>query len=464
MTKTWRFLLTLTIMVLSTFIDQPALAKSKSLILIGGGLKKVTGNSPNPHSLAIYKTVIELAGGAKVAKIGVITAASIPPSQDKKYGTPRAKNSLVNGGKYVEEFKTLGAADAQWIPIDLDNIHNNSNPDVIKQVNQMTGFFFGGGNQSRLIECFLNINRAGKYTDSPVLAAIRKKYASGAVIAGTSAGTVIHVGGTYVRDNTKSIPMITSGESYEALKHGLYISTTKKSRRKPSYNQQGGFGFFQYGTLDTHFAERGRQGRIVRLAWDTGIQDAYAPDENTALVVTDVDTPQAKMSVVGKGGVNIFDLSSAGLNIGNCGKFRSRYWKLCGIKYTYLTHDDQYNPLTKTVTIASWKSSLTGKEQYRQPKFPSDDIFTSPKNRNSRNRRAHPHEMVNLANNLFNSHATSTYGLTYESFPTFKITLTKAKSVGSTGYYGTNIAYGKFYSFKNLLVDFYTYSSLLRVE
>ncbi|MDJ0676218.1 MAG: cyanophycinase [Calothrix sp. MO_167.B42] len=451
-------------MVLSTLIDQPALAKSKSLVLIGGGLKKVTGNSPNPHSLAIYKTVIELAGGAKVAKIGIITAASRPPSQDRKSGTPQAKNSLVNGGKYVEEFKTLGAADAQWIPIDLDNIHNNSSPAVVQQVNQMTGFFFGGGDQSRLIECFLNNNKDGEYTDSPVLTAIRQKYASGAVIAGTSAGTVIHAGGTYVRDNTRNIPMITSGESYEALKHGFHISTAKKSRKKSSYDKQGGFGFFKYGTLDTHFAERGRQGRIVRLAWDTGIQDAYAPDENTALVVTDVDTPQAKMSVIGKGGVNIFDLSSAGLNIGACSKVRSRYWKLCGIKYTYLTQDDQYDPLTRKVTIASWKSSLTGKEKYRQPKFPSEDIFTSPKNRNSRKRRAHPHEMVNVANNLFNSQATSTYGLTYESFPTFKVTLTKEKSAGSTGYYGTNIAYGKFYSFKNLLVDFYTYPSLLRVE
>ncbi len=462
MTKIRKVLLLLTLISLSTFTDRPAWAKS--LVLIGGGLKKVTGNSPNPHSLAIYKTVIELAGGRKVAKIGIITAASLPPSQDRKAGTPKAKNSRINGGKYVQAFKALGVANAQWIPIDLDNIHNNSSTAVVKQVNQMTGFFFGGGDQSRLIECFFKNKGDGKRTDSPVLAAIRKKYAEGAVIAGTSAGTVIHAGGTYVRDSTKNIPMITSGESYEALKNGSYISTAKKSRRNLSYNKQGGFGFFKYGTLDTHFAERGRQGRIVRLAWDTDIQDTYAPDENTALVVTDVDTPQVKMSVVGKGGVNIFDLSSAGSNIGACSKVSSRYWKLCGVKYTYLTQDDKYDPLSKTVTIASWKSSLTGKEKYRQPKFPREDIFTSPKNRNSKNRRAYPREMVNVAHDLFNSRATSTYGLTYESAPAFKVTLTKKKSAGSTGYYGTNTAHRKFYSFKNLLVDFYTYPSSLTVE
>ncbi len=455
MTKSWKALLLLTLISLNIFTGLPTWAKS--LVLVGGGLKKVTGNSPNPHSLAIYKRVIELAGGAKAAKIGVITAASRPPSQDRKAGTPKAKNSLVNGGKYVQTLKKIGVADAQWIPIDLDNIHNNSSQAVIKQVNQMTGFLFGGGDQSRLIKCFLKYNNSGKRTDSPVLSAIRQKYAEGAVIAGTSAGTVIHGGGSYVRDRTKNIPMITNGESYEALKNGLYISN--KSRKKVSYNQLGGFGFFKYGILDTHFGERGRQGRIVRLAWDTGIHDAYALDENTALVVTDLDTPQVKMSVVGKGGVSIFDLSQAGSNIGACRKVRSRYWQLCGVKYTYLTQDDKYHPLSQKVTIASWKSSLTGKEKYRRPKDPSQDIFTSPRNRNSANRRAHPREMVNVAHDLFDSRVTSTYGLTYESAPTFKVTFTKKKSAGSTGYYGTTSAQRKSYSFKNLLVDFYTYPS-----
>jgi cyanophycinase len=455
MTTIRKALLLLTLICLSTFIDLPAWAKS--LILIGGGLKEVTGNSPNSDSLAIYKTIIELAGGPKVAKIGVISAASVPPSQDSNAGTRDASNSRVNGDAYAQEFKALGAADAQWIPIDLDNINNNSSEAVVKQVNQMTGFFFGGGDQSRLIECFFQNKGQGKRTDSPVLAAIRKRYAEGAVIAGTSAGTAIHAGGIYVRDSAKNIPMITSGESYQALKNGLYTSIPKKNLENLSYDEQGGFGFFKYGVLDTHFAERGRQGRIVRLAWGTSIEDAYAPDENTALVVTDVDTPQAKMSVVGQGGVNIFDLSLASSNIGACSKFSSSYWKLCGVKYTYLTQDDKYDPLSKTVTITNWKSSLTNKEKYDKPKTFSEDIFSSPNNRNSDDLRTNPREFVKIANDLFNSRATSTYGLSYDSDPTFQVTLSKDSSALSVGYYGKTITGTEFYSFKNLLLDFYKY-------
>jgi cyanophycinase-like exopeptidase len=53
----------------------------------------------------------------------------------------------------------------------------------------------------------------------------------------------------------------------------------------------GGIGFFPHGLLDTHFANRGRHGRLLQLLADTagltrGDTRAFGVDENTALVVT----------------------------------------------------------------------------------------------------------------------------------------------------------------------------------
>ena len=40
-----------------------------------------------------------------------------------------------------------------------------------------------------------------------------------------------------------------------------------------------GFGFFNYGIIDTHFSQRGRQGRITSLALETGVRFAFGVDE-----------------------------------------------------------------------------------------------------------------------------------------------------------------------------------------
>ena len=101
------------------------------LLLIGGGLKD--------DNAAIYQKLIQLAGGSGQARIGVITAASIPESDDPDAGTAEARNSKSNGEFYANLLETYGAADAQWIPIDLDQIGNNSNPQVVDQINQRLG-------------------------------------------------------------------------------------------------------------------------------------------------------------------------------------------------------------------------------------------------------------------------------------------------------------------------------------
>lgn len=390
------------------------------LILVGGGLKD--------DNAAIYQRLIQLAGGSGQARIGVITAASIPESDDPDAGTADAANSKANGEFYAQLLETYGAADAQWIPIDLDNISNNSNPQVVTQINSMTGFFFGGGDQSRLTQTLQTATRA----DSPALAAIRSRHNAGAVLAGTSAGTAIMVQG----------PMVTGGESYDALRYGVYTSPGGDDL---SYDMQGGFGFFNYGLLDTHFSERGRQGRIVRLADHTQVPFAFGVDENTALLVQNNPTlGQVEMEVVGENGVFIFDLRNKERGTGSS-------YALYDVLGSYLTAGDRYRPVTGQFVIATGKTSLRGREAYSSAMTATGDIFSSPNNSGADGRRK-PREFVKVSADLFNSRVTSTLGLTYERNPRFRVDLFKSTQFDSHGYQGT-VAGKSMLSYLRLLMD-----------
>lgn len=69
----------------------------------------------------------------------------------------------------------------------MDTKGNNSDPAVVAKVRTLTGFFFGGGDQSRIIYSFYNDDER---MPSPVLTAIKETVLSvGGVVAGTSAGT-----------------------------------------------------------------------------------------------------------------------------------------------------------------------------------------------------------------------------------------------------------------------------------
>jgi cyanophycinase len=391
------------------------------LLLIGGGLKD--------DNAAIYQKLIQLAGGSGQARIGVITAASIPESEDPDAGTPDARNSKSNGEFYAALLETYGAVDAQWIPIDLDQISNNSNPQVVSQINSMTGFFFGGGDQSRLTQTLQTASRA----DSPALAAIRARHSAGAVLAGTSAGTAIMVQG----------PMVTGGESYDALRYGVY---TTPGGDDLSYDMQGGFGFFSYGLLDTHFSERGRQGRIVRLADYTQVPFAFGVDEDTALLVqNNASLGQIEMQVIGAAGVFIFDLR-------NKERGTTSSYALYDVLGSYLTEGDRYRPATGQFVIASGKTSLRGREYYSTAMSATGDIFSSPNNSGANGRR-NPREFVKVSADLFDSRVTSTLGRTYERNPRFRVDLSKSSQFDSHGYQGT-VGGKNMTSYLRLLMDF----------
>ncbi|MFF7300543.1 Type 1 glutamine amidotransferase-like domain-containing protein [Streptomyces sp. NPDC008265] len=363
-----------------------------TLVLVGGGLKA--------DNTQVYGEIIKRAGGSS-AKIGVITAASVPASQDPNAADPdTCSNSECNGAYYAGLFKGHGAADAQWIPVDLDHISNADSEEVVKQVNSMTGFFFGGGDQYRYVTTLLH---GSAQTDSKVLAAIRAKLASGAVIAGSSAGAQIAAGAD----------MVTGGNSYEGLRDGSspgYFDDPTRLGHLPA----GGFGFLHSGLIDTHTGAYGREGRALRLAADTGHDRVYALEENTALIVEAPRTPHERLRVLGPQGVAILDLRQA-----RTGKTPSGAWSLTGARYNYLTDGDRYEPNHWRVQPAVGKRPFVPASTSPVPA--NSDVFYS-----AANPAGTPYSFLGTARALA---ASSTQRIasahTYESGPRYTVTFSR---------------------------------------
>ncbi|MFB8045142.1 cyanophycinase [Streptomyces hydrogenans] len=370
----------------------PAPARTGSLVLIGGGLKE--------SNTQVYGEIIKRAGGPG-ARIGIITAASVPESQDPYAGDPeRCSNSACNGTYYADLFKRHGAADAQWIPLDIDHVTNADSDAVVAQVESMTGFFFGGGDQYRYVTTLL---RGEEHQDSKVLAAIRAKLAHGAVVAGSSAGAQIASGPD----------MVTGGESYEGLRDGSapgYFDDATRLGHLP----EGGFGFLRSGLVDTHTGAYGREGRALRLASDTGHDRVYALEENTALVVDRPGTPHEQLTVLGPNGVGVLDLRDARAHDTANG------WTLRRARYSHLSDGDRYDARTWTPRVHPVKQPL--RPVGTEPVPADTDVFHSA---------AHPDGVPYafrttagaLAATRAQNSATAT---TYETGPRFTVAFTKA--------------------------------------
>jgi cyanophycinase len=357
-----------------------------SLVLVGGALAD--------DNAEVYQDIVRLAGGTGRARIGIVTAASQTPAEDPDANTPNCNNSVCNGAYYADLFKKFGAADAQWIPVDADHVAAADDPAVVAQATSMTGFFFGGGDQFRYVTTLMH---GQARTDTGVLAAIRARLAAGAVVAGTSAGTQIQAGAD----------MITGGVSYNGLRDGSeegYFDDADKL----GYLSDGGFGFFSAGLLDTHFSRRGREGRSIRLAADTHHDRVFGVDENTALEVTGIGTAVESMRVLGQHGVSVFDLRSATVD-----RYHGQ-WRIRGVRWSYLTGGDTYQPTAWHTRFASAKSRVNGSSGCDVR--PSEDVF-------------YDYAMVDLAVGLADDRdCDSVSGTSYEHGPTFEARLTRGRS------------------------------------
>ncbi|WP_410810151.1 cyanophycinase [Micromonospora sp. 067-2] len=384
----------------------PSHSRGGSLVLVGGALAD--------DNAAVYNDIVRLAGGAGTARIGIFTAAAPVPSEDPDADTPDCNNSVCNGDYYAKLFRTYGVADAQWIPIDLDRPGAAEDPAVVRQINSMTGFFFGGGDQYRYVT---TLTRGSAQRDTPALAAVRRKLRGGAVVAGTSAGAQIMAG----RD------MITGGSTEPGLRDGSRPGYFDDGDIL-AYLPKGGFGFFTDGLLDTHFSRRGREARSIRLASDTRHDRVFGLDENTALEVTGVGSRHRSLRVLGQRGVSVLDLRRARVT-------DSAVWGIDGVRWSRLTDGDRYRADRWQPVVAPGKEPVRGAEGPCAV-VPSEDVFYN-------------YELVGLAEGLIgNRGCASVSGTSYEKDPQFEARLTRGRDFAawrageSTSFSGVVIGIG----------------------
>ena len=78
-------------------------------------------------------------GGADKAALAVITAASPTSPED-------SANTIIN------DFRSYGVTDITWIPVHINNKEVAWDPEWVAEARRMTGFYFGGGQQWRVME------------------------------------------------------------------------------------------------------------------------------------------------------------------------------------------------------------------------------------------------------------------------------------------------------------------------
>jgi hypothetical protein len=183
-------------------------------------------------------------------------------------------------------------------------------PEALAAVPQrVQGVFFAGGDQWKLRRAFFDRE------DRPNawLQALREAVAKGGVvIGGTSAGSAVQSGG----------PMLSNGTSEEALKHGAIASPPPAAGCARSgdciggldedaftYWPAGGLGLAPEMIVDTHFSERARELRLLRLLADTGTRIGIGADETSALHLRWRDDGGIDVRALGASGGWLFDLA-----------------------------------------------------------------------------------------------------------------------------------------------------------
>jgi cyanophycinase len=216
------------------------------LIPIGGAEDKI-------GTRAILSQVLELSGGNRARLLIIPTASSIP---------------VESGNVYCRVFTELGAAAAEVI--DVRNRQQANDPGLERLFDGVTGIFFTGGDQMRLLSLLGGTLLAEKIIEA---------FASGITVSGTSAGA-----------SALSEHMIAFGRS-------------GSSPSQRMVQLAPGFGLTDCMTIDQHFRQRDRLGRLMTAV-------AYNPsllgigiDEDTAFVIA----PGDDCWVIGSGSVTIID-------------------------------------------------------------------------------------------------------------------------------------------------------------
>ena len=185
--------------------------------------------------------------------------------------TPKPSDAVDSGNAYKEAFEELGCNNVQFMRIDEQ--HEADTPENLERIKSADVIFFTGGDQLRLSK-FLG--------GTELLRIMSRRYREeDIIISGTSAGAAV-----------MSDRMI-----YDGYGHYSLIKGEMKTAQ--------GFGLITNVYIDTHFAERGRFGRLAHAVAHDPTYIGIGLSEETGIIIKEGNL----VEVFGPGVVTIIDAS-----------------------------------------------------------------------------------------------------------------------------------------------------------
>jgi len=207
------------------------------------------------------------------------------------------------GHEYRALFKELGVG--QIDVVDIRTRDEATDQKNVEKIADAKVIFFTGGDQLRI---------TSQIGDSPLFQCMHECYRKGATIAGTSAGAA-------------AMP--------ETM---LIAGASDKSNQISALEMAPGLAFMQGVVIDSHFAERGRMGRLLGAVVQNPRNIGLGIDEDTAIVVTG----QERFAVIGSGAVYVVD--GMGISYSSLSEQHAKgIVSIDDVKLHVLGQDDQYD-------------------------------------------------------------------------------------------------------------------------
>jgi cyanophycinase len=175
------------------------------------------------------------------------------------------------GSEYTDIFESMGIKNIRVL--DVENREDALKNENIELINKASLIFFTGGDQLRITSIL---------GGTPLYSSMKRKYSEGCVFVGTSAGASV-----------MSDTMIVKGMDDE-------------SPRKCTLKMAPGLGLINGVTIDQHFAQRGRVGRLLVCVAENPEILGIGIDEDTSIIVN----KENGLRVLGSGAVYIIDGSN----------------------------------------------------------------------------------------------------------------------------------------------------------
>ena len=250
----------------------PAASPAGPAIVAGAGALVIAGGALKVENAAVWRRILDLRLPGR--PICIVPLASSEPRES-------AADVAATFARYGR-----GPAAATTLDLTVERAANADDPATAKTILGCGGFYFVGGDQSRIADVLRP--RGGS---TLAFRAMLDVLARGGVVAGSSAGAAM-----------MSDPRIGGGDSDEALRFGVTDAESGKG-----VWVRGGMGFLALGVTDQHFLARGRLGRTLAvLERRRDLPFAFGVDENTALVVK-----ADAVEVVGASLVAVVDMRGA---------------------------------------------------------------------------------------------------------------------------------------------------------